>query len=292
MFQVNATEKSVVGSDCTLNAANTLTQKTCLQFLKFEYFVEYLRSSESTQMMLEPSSHGLYIFDANFDYGTTLMDEYEVPRFFADPTLDAWSCVADEERPPYRWFLVGGPRTGSIVHTDPLGTSAWNAVVIGHKLWVMFEPRTPAWVVCGLQSPPENDKIFEQDEMFAGALGPYRWFSSALPRARANAAKYGYQMREFIVGPGEVAYIPGGWWHTVLNLDDTVAVTQNFVPIYHVSAEDGPAVHHAGSLEWAWKQTCEEPVYAQAWYNQLKIKRPELASRLDGLDCTAIPEHQ
>jgi len=160
----------------------------------------------------------LYVFDSGFsdrEGCKPILDGFCVPCFCGRD--DLFELVGEKNRPPYRWLLLGPRRSGTCLHVDPLGTSAWNAVVTGRKRWVLFEPGTSKTIAKGTRL---YNATLEDDE-------PINYFVDILPRIRQA---YPTARRiECVQVPGETIFVPGGWWHAVLNLDDSIGVTQNFV---------------------------------------------------------------
>ena len=185
--------------------------------IRLEQFLDYMKLSEDDAP--------LYIFDSQFAVGADqdrmlLKNEYGPLSWFSSKVEnDMFSIVLDKYRPPWRWVLIGGPRSGTNIHQDPLGTSAWNAVITGEKLWVFFPPNTPAELRSPLGTTPSD----------ASAMA---WFAEIWPRVleELERERHDSTLKPFctVQKRGDVVFVPQGWFHVVINLTASIAVTHNF----------------------------------------------------------------
>jgi histone arginine demethylase JMJD6 len=172
--------------------------------IKLKNYIHYLVHQEDDSP--------LYLFE-NCDENKKIKKKYDVPKFFKE---DYFNYINELKRPPFRWLLIGPKRSGTTLHKDPLDTSAWNVSLQGYKLWVFFENKYPKWIVNGRQ--------YKQAEENMEAID---YFLIHLPRLREKEPNI--QIKTCIQGPNDTVFVPGGWWHAVLNLTDTLAVTQNYM---------------------------------------------------------------
>jgi len=210
--------------------------------MKFKYFADYMRHQRDDSP--------LYLFETTLDEDASMrhmLDDFEIPAIFPH---DWFGLVNHEARPPHRWFCIGPKRSGTTVHTDPLGTSAWNAVTHGRKRWVLFEPSTPRRVAKAkdvINKGEDNEAIM--------------YFDFLLPRLKK--ANPEVRVYEGIQEPGDIIFVPGDWWHGVLNIEDCVAVTQNYV---------GP-----DNFETVWKRCRKErEKIAYLWLRNMRKFAPGL----------------
>lgn len=127
-------------------------------------------------------------------------------------------------RPDFRWLIAGPARSGSTWHVDPNGTSAWNGCVRGAKKWLLCPPGAPP---PGVAASADGAHVSCPLALTEWLLSFYD-AAAALPRSRAP--------RECVCRAGELLFVPAGWWHTALNLEFSVAVTQNFVSDANLAA--------------------------------------------------------
>ncbi|ORZ35042.1 hypothetical protein BCR44DRAFT_40971 [Catenaria anguillulae PL171] len=238
-------------------------------YLKYKHFSKYCVDPELAGKEDSP----LYIFDPNFPTRKSgknksdrplraLLNDYNVPAYFAD---DLFQYISTYRRPPYRWIVIGPERSGTGIHLDPLGTSAWNSLVFGYKRWCLFPPTTPKHLV----NPPRRAVFYDQKDMRYGIkrvcntvhdLEAATWFNEVYP----NLAPYREQlgMLEIVQKPGETVFVPGGWWHVVINLSFTVAVTQNFCSVANFERVYLQARRSRPKMTAKWRQRMEQEARA------------------------------
>jgi oxalate decarboxylase/phosphoglucose isomerase-like protein (cupin superfamily) len=97
------------------------------------------------------------------------------------------------------------------LHVDILNTSAWNVVIWGRKEWIFCPPTSDARL------------LVNEPDLFN-------------PAEQHRLSRRGLDIRLCSQKPGDLLFVPHGWWHQVRNAEPTLAVTANIVN--HVNCSD------------------------------------------------------
>ncbi len=187
-----------------------------------------------------------YIFDPSFEFeNEDILDDYCVPSLFDD--VDRLKSLPERYRPDYRWFLLGCVGSGSPLHVDPCHTSAWNATVVGKKLWVLINPLINNSNLSLEESILLRIQNLISAKCFKFLITDGREFSGhddvqfchnlrndvidMLISSKAISASSLCSVVVLVQHPGEIIYVPAGWIHAALNITPTVAVTHNFLEV-------------------------------------------------------------
>jgi JmjC domain, hydroxylase len=171
----------------------------------------------------------LAIYDSQFgnknsdeiDNRSDLLRSYTIPTCF---DTDLYRYIDNiDSRPPYRWILIGPERSGTGLHIDPVGTHAWVTLTQGCKKWILFPPDTCKDDIGMIQNQPQIPSSIWFTQYYDTILKKYEDKCSGII--------------ECVQYPGETIYVPAGWPHIVLNLELSVAVTENYATEY-------PSIEH------------------------------------------------
>jgi oxalate decarboxylase/phosphoglucose isomerase-like protein (cupin superfamily) len=166
-----------------------------------------------------------FVFDTTGFTSSGLTREYDLGPLHAVLSSDLYDLLPAPYRPEHAWLLVGPPGASSKWHVDPNSTSAWNAVIVGAKKWIMLPPHL---------GPPPGVEASGDGFAVRQPLTLTEWLEGFYEETKS---RYGDKLIECTCNAGEVMYVPRGWWHCVRNIGPepvTIAVTQNYVPESHV----------------------------------------------------------
>ena len=137
------------------------------------------------------------------------------------PGTDLFRILGSTARPDHRWLICGPKRSGSIFHIDPNQTNAWNVCLQGRKKWIFYPP--------GMHPPGVVSSADGADVTVPISTGEWLlsfWKMHLEARNHPDPLK---RPLEVIVNPGEIVFVPHSYWHMVVNLDDCIALTHNYV---------------------------------------------------------------
>ncbi|WP_338356163.1 cupin-like domain-containing protein [Yeosuana marina] len=132
---------------------------------------------------------------------------------FIIPFHNGESMHSHESPFPYKGLFISGRGARTRLHRDPFYSNAILCQFYGQKEIILFDPE-------------QKEFLMRQDGTFIDPNNvPHQFYN------QYSQAEYTFKT---ILNPGEVIFIPSGWFHDVTSITDSVSITWNFVHHYEL----------------------------------------------------------
>ena len=149
-----------------------------------------------------------------FERFPELRADFEMP-WIADPNWLQSPVLGDFSGGSWRYwvelFLSGPGSRFPFVHVDPYYTHAWSLQIAGRKRFWLWEPLETQY-----QEFLDGTLARQDPQVITAATRLEDFF----PERRSFSV---------VLEPGEILFVPAGWWHTTETREESVTLGGNFV---------------------------------------------------------------
>ncbi|AMQ00390.1 hypothetical protein AY601_3524 [Pedobacter cryoconitis] len=133
-----------------------------------------------------------------------IKEDYHIPEAF-----NCWYSNTKLGAPKTNlsWIYAGNAGTGSQIHRDIWWSSAWNYLLKGKKLWLIYPAIYSEAIKKNISEYQINPNLEDWSEVIN------------LP----------YKPLTCIQNAGDMIFVPGDCYHQVINLEWTLSLTENFI---------------------------------------------------------------
>lgn len=191
-----------------MNVRTKWTEAYLMEKLPEKQKISYLSGGTSPLYLsykdyLNYPSNDMYFKTGGF-LNVDIKNDYQTPEPF-----NCWYSNTKSATPKTNlsWIYSGGAGTGTILHRDIWWSSAWNYLLQGKKLWIIY----PATYSQSIKDNLLQYDITPNPEDYSAFLN--------LPCKPLTC----------IQNAGETIFVPGDCYHQVVNLEQTLSLTENFI---------------------------------------------------------------
>ncbi|KAG9137929.1 hypothetical protein Leryth_025621 [Lithospermum erythrorhizon] len=207
-----------------------------LLYLKDWHFVKELNNAltndrHDSQEYLDYNAYNAPLFFRD-DWLNFYLDNYHM---HTDP--DAINETNEISCSDYRFVYMGAKGTWTPLHSDVFRSYSWSANVCGRKKWYFLSPSQHTFVFDRYMKNSVYDIFEEVNEKIFPHFKKAIWW-------------------ECTQEENEIIFVPSGWFHQVLNLDDAISINHNWFNAYN--------------LPWVWDLLLRDYKEAKEYIEDIK----------------------